>query len=82
MNGTHESSTRTARQHGICDLVIEHLILENCELRDRIVDITTDNEALRETLHECLGMFHRSQVQLARYQSAVRVLTAADRKAA
>lgn len=63
-------------------LKLEHvrLILEHLNLQDRVVDLTRDNHALRETLHACVGALHRSQVQLARYQRAVTELSAGDRR--
>ena len=64
------------------DLKLEHvrLILENLDLQDRVVDLTLDNHALRETLHACVGALHRSQVQLARYQHAMTELSAGSRR--
>lgn len=70
----HEARSR------IIALAYAHLLAENAEHRERILDLEADNRALRETLHACVEMFQRSQVQLARYQRSVIELTRATRR--
>jgi hypothetical protein len=69
----NNSAGPAGRRADLSDVILEHVLADEAELREQLVDVVIDRDAYRALAHEAIAQLARTTAQL---EAARRLITA------